>query len=132
MSSLEQMAHEIEEVFGVSCRFCCDQPLLIHDATVSSHLYHIAQEAVSNAIKHGKAAQIEIDLRNRGTSGVLNVQDNGSGIVPAPRERAGMGLDIMRHRATMIGGALAIESNWRGTSVTCRFPLPADEQCRGH
>jgi PAS domain S-box-containing protein len=130
MSSLEQMAHEIEEVFGVSCRFCCDQPLLIHNATVSSHLYHIAQEAVSNAIKHGKAAHIEIDLRNRGTSGVLNVQDNGSGIVPAPRERAGMGLDIMRHRATMIGWALAIESNWRGTSVTCRFPLPAEEQCR--
>jgi len=132
MSSLEQLTHEIREVFGVSCRFYSDEPLLIHDAAVSSHLYHIAQEAVSNAIKHGQAKQIEIDLRNRGTSGILIVRDNGSGIVPAPRERSGMGLDIMRHRATMVGGSLAIESDWRGTTVTCRFPLGAEHRETDH
>jgi PAS domain S-box-containing protein len=126
MSSLEQMAHEVEEVFGVSCRFYSNEPLLIRDPTVASHLYHIAQEAVSNAIKHGKAGQIEIDLRNRLASGVLTVRDTGCGIAPGPAEQAGMGLDIMKHRAKMIGGTLAIASNERGTTVTCRFPVAAE------
>jgi signal transduction histidine kinase len=123
MSSLEQMAHEVQEVFGVNCRFYSDEPVLIGDATVASHLYHIAQEAVSNAIKHGQAKQIEIHLRGKNASGVLMVRDTGSGIPPEPREHSGMGLDIMKHRATMIGGALVIASSGRGTTVTCRFPV---------
>jgi PAS domain S-box-containing protein len=127
MSSLEQMAHEVEEVFGVSCRFYSDEPLLMRDATVASHLYHIAQEAVSNGIKHGKARHIEINLRNRRTSGVLIVRDNGCGIASGPREHAGMGLDIMKHRAKMIGGALAIASSGQGTTVTCHFPVALEE-----
>ena len=123
MSSLDHMAHEIEEVFGVSCRFTSDEPLLMHDAAAASHLYHIAQEAVSNAIKHGKADHIEIDLQGGLDSGVLMVRDTGCGIRPGPQEHAGMGLDIMKHRATMIGGVLTILSDPRGTTVTCRFPV---------
>jgi PAS domain S-box-containing protein len=126
MSSLEQMAHEIEEVFGVTCRFYLETPLLIHDAAVASHLYHIAQEAVSNAIKHGKARHIEIQLRTRSASALLLVRDAGCGITPGPRERPGMGLDIMKHRATMIGGTLAIVSDAKGTTVTCHFPVPVE------
>ncbi len=126
MSSLEQMAHEVEEVFGVSCRFYSNEPLLIGDPVVASHLYHIAQEAVSNAIKHGKAGQIEIDLWNKRASGVLTVRDTGSGIAPGAQEHSGMGLDIMKHRAKMIGGALAIASDGQGTTVTCRFPLAVE------
>jgi PAS domain S-box-containing protein len=124
MSSLEQMAHEVEEVFGVGCRFYSDETLLIHDATVASHLYHIAQEAVSNGIKHGKARSIEIHLRASRASGLLMVRDTGSGIAPGSREHGGMGLDIMKHRANMIGGSLTISSNGQGTVVTCHFPVP--------
>jgi signal transduction histidine kinase len=127
MSSLEQMAHEVQEVFGVNCRFYSDEPVLIRDATVASHLYHIAQEAVSNAIKHGQAKQIEIHLRGKNATGVLMVRDTGSGIPPEPREHSGMGLDIMKHRATMIGGALVIASSGRGTTVTCRFPVVTEK-----
>jgi signal transduction histidine kinase len=126
MASLEQMAHEVEEVFGVSCRFYSDEPLLIRDATVASHLYHIAQEAVSNGIKHGRARHIDINLRNRRASGVLIVQDNGCGIAPGPAERSGMGLHIMKHRAIMIGGALVIGSDGQGTTVTCYFPVASE------
>jgi PAS domain S-box-containing protein len=125
MSSLEQMAHEMEEVFGVACRFYSEEPLPIHDPAVASHLYHIAQEAVSNAIKHGKSKHIEIDLHS-GAWGVLAIRDDGCGIAPGPRDRPGMGLDIMRHRAKMIGGALAIVSDPEGTIVTCRFPLAGE------
>ncbi len=53
MSALEQLAAEVEDLFGISCRFECDQPVLIHDNDAAMHLYHIAQEAVNNAIKHG-------------------------------------------------------------------------------
>jgi two-component system CheB/CheR fusion protein len=131
MSSLEQMAHEIQEVFGVSCRFFSEIPLLIHDPAVASHLYHIAQEAVSNAIKHGKAKHIEIDLRGGripGTlaSAVLVIHDTGCGIAPGPRPHSGMGLDIMKHRARMIGGAVEIASDQRGTTVTCSFSLAGE------
>jgi PAS domain S-box-containing protein len=126
MSSLEQMANEVHEVFGVSCLYS-GEPLLVYDATASSHLYHIAQEAVSNAIKHGKARHIEIDLRGGRASGVLTVRDTGCGIAPGPRQHSGMGLDIMKHRAKMIGGALAIASGSQGTTVTCRFPLAEEE-----
>ncbi len=100
--------------------------LLIGDAAVASHLYHIAQEAVSNAIKHGKAGQIEIDLWNKRASGVLSVRDTGCGIAPGAQEHSGMGLDIMKHRAKMIGGVLAIASDGQGTTVTCRFPVAAE------
>lgn len=126
MSSLDQMAREVEEVFGITCRFCSDGKVLIHDATVASHLYHIAQEAVSNAVKHGKAPQIDIYLRARRVSGVLMVVDTGSGIAPGGREHGGMGLNIMQHRARMIGGTLVISSNGQGTIVTCDFPVPAE------
>lgn len=127
MCSLEQMAHEIEEVFGVACRFHWDRPLLIHNAAVSSHLYHIAQEAASNAIKHGKATRVDIDLGGRYSSGVLIVRDNGSGISLTPGEPTGMGLEIMRHRAKMVGGSLDISSAPQGVIVTCHFPLNRED-----
>jgi PAS domain S-box-containing protein len=127
MCSLEQLAREIEEVFGVCCRFSPGVPVLIHDAAISSHVYHIAQEAVSNAIKHGKATHIDIDLRERHSSCVLTVQDNGLGIAKASGEHSGMGLEIMRHRARMMGGSLAITSTHMGVTVTCYFPLAGED-----
>ena len=62
MSALQQLSAEVEDVFGVSCQLQCEIPVLIHDVNVATHLYHISQEAVSNAIKHGKARKIEIGL----------------------------------------------------------------------
>ena len=57
MSALQHWAGEVEDLFGISCRFQCDTPVLIHDDAMATHLYHIAQEAVNNAIKHGHAQQ---------------------------------------------------------------------------
>ena len=55
MSALQQWAGEVQDLFGISCTFLCIEPVLIHDDAVATHLYHIAQEAVNNAIKHAKA-----------------------------------------------------------------------------
>ena len=62
MSALQQWAVEVEDLFGISCQFHCDSPVLIHDDIMSTHLYHIAQEAVNNAMKHGHATEIVITL----------------------------------------------------------------------
>jgi signal transduction histidine kinase len=125
MASLQRLAAEVEDFFNVSCRFVCVVPVLIDDVIVGTHLFHIAQEAVSNAIKHGRATHIIVALSATGGSGRLAIEDNGVGIPRMPVNTAGMGLHIMRYRASMIGGLLEItrEPNGAGTIVECSFPL---------
>jgi CheY-like chemotaxis protein len=81
------------------------------------HLYRIAQEAVSNAVKHGRAKNIRI----RVTKTSLTITDDGSGL-PASAKSEGMGLRIMRYRAEMIGGTLSVKNGrTKGVVVTCNF-----------
>jgi len=129
MGALRRLSAEVEDVFGVSCRLRCEHPVLIDDVSVATHLYHISQEAVTNAIKHGKAARIEIVLGVSGSRGLLKVRDNGSGCKKALSDIKGMGHHIMRHRAKMVGGTLEIQSaNPHGTEVTCIFPVHGKAQ----
>src|SRR5271154_365630 len=125
MSALQLWATEVEDLFGVSCRFQCETPVLIHDDTVATHLYHIAQEAVNNAIKHGHAQKILIRLTAEPGQGTLTIRDDGNGIAETLSGAQGMGLHIMNYRAGMVGGVLEVkpDSN-RGTVVTCSFPIP--------
>jgi signal transduction histidine kinase len=85
------------------------------------HLYRIAQEAVMNAVKAGKAKRISVRLTRRSGRGVLSVTDNGVGLREPPRR--GMGLMMMSHRARVLGALFGIRSRPRGTTrVTCVFP----------
>ena len=118
--ALRELAVGTRKVFGCDCRFRCDPPVLVPDHTVAIHLYRIAQEAVSNAIKHGQARRIEIGLTAKGHSVTLAVKDNGTGIPRKLPKRKGMGLRIMRYRAEVIGGALKVEPDPHGgTRVAC-------------
>ena len=124
MSALQVWAGEVEDLFGISCRFLCFLPVLIHDDTVATHLYYIAREAVNNAIKHGHASQIIIRLAADQEQGALTITDNGSGIKEATANNAGMGRHLMSYRARVIGGALDIQGVAAGgTAVTCLFPI---------
>jgi PAS domain S-box-containing protein len=124
MSALQLWAAEVEDLFGVSCRFQCETPVLIHDDTVATHLYHIAQEAVNNAIKHGAPRQVLIQLTEEEGRGTLLIKDDGKGIAENPVNTQGMGLHIMNYRAGVIGGTLeARRDTPRGTVVTCVFPV---------
>ena len=110
--------------FGIACHFQCDQAVLIHDASMATHLYHIAQEAVNNAIKHGRAKNILIHLFASERQGTLIIKDDGVGIERPSPPQTGVGLHIMNYRAGMIGGNLEIHREQpRGTAVTCRFPV---------
>jgi PAS domain S-box-containing protein len=124
MSALKQRAGELEDLFQIRCQFACEEPVLIDDVNVATHLYHIAQEAVNNAIRHGKSKNIVIGLSSRDGVGVLTIQDDGTGFSKKQTSQPGVGLSIMNYRADMVGGSLKVQANEGcGVMVTCVFPI---------
>lgn len=119
VSALEELAAKIEEMFQVSCLFVCDGPCLVHDNGVATHLFRIAQEGVSNAVKHGKARTVFIDLADSGNELRLAVRDDGIGIT-GTSDGKGIGFHTMAYRARIIGGTLSVRPGERGgTVVSC-------------
>jgi len=125
-AALQQLASRTRELLGAPCRYAGPAEIPPLAATTAGQLYRIAQEAVTNAAKHGKGAPIEIRLEN-GPEGLrLSVHDAGKGISPKKRKSFGMGLDIRRYRANLVGAALWIDSlRGQGTTVNCLLPRPA-------
>jgi len=124
MSALKKWANEVEGLFHIGCNFHCEKPLEIHDANLATHLYRIAQEAVNNAIRHGKSRNILISLSGKNETGTLVIQDDGDGFPKKPASPPGVGLSIMNYRADMVGGSLKVQPNQeRGITVTCMFPI---------
>ncbi|MGA3170315.1 MAG: sensor histidine kinase [Chthoniobacteraceae bacterium] len=121
LTALTDLAKHFSSQFKVACRFDYDQPILIHDPAATTHLYRIAQEAVHNAIRHGKARNILIRLGKAGSVIMLTVRDDGSGLPAAAAPSHGMGLRNMKYRASMIGGNLTLENGRPGALVTCSF-----------
>ena len=122
-SALHELATNTEKIFRIQCDCDFAEPVEIHDHAAATHLFRIAQEAVSNAIKHGKARRLVISLRKVRGRVVLKVSDNGGGFPRRASKNKGMGLRIMQSRAGMIGGTIAIEpNNGGGINVTCAMP----------
>ena len=80
MSALKRWSGEVEKMFHIPCELRIKEPVLIHDATMSTHLYRIAQEAVNNAVKHGKAQNIAITLLTGNDYGTLKIENDGAGL----------------------------------------------------
>jgi PAS domain S-box-containing protein len=122
-AALQELAGIVQRLFDVSCVFEGPEKFTVRDQDTATHLYRIAQEAANNAIKHGKAKKIVIQLRrSENGAGSLIVSDNGGGLKPTPK-KSGMGLRIMNFRARMIGATLSIApKNGGGIRVTCNFP----------
>ena len=123
VSALEELADNADALFNTPCRFLCDVPIVIHDHSVAHHLYYIAQEAIVNAVKHGQARSIEVQLVAADDGGyVLAVRNDGVRFMPPPAQGRGMGIRIMKYRARMIGASLEIRSRpGAGAEVLCRF-----------
>lgn len=125
VSALQELTSKTESLFNVSCRFECEHSVLIHDNAVATHLYYIGQEAISNAVKHGKAQRIRVGLAAENHRITLTVQDDGVGFPEVLEKHAGMGLHIMNYRARMVDGSLTIERDTTGgTTVTCSLQNP--------
>jgi signal transduction histidine kinase len=123
MAAFEELANNIASISKIACVFERDSPVVIRDAAIATHLYRIAQEAISNAIRHGKAKRIGISLWEQAGVVTLTIEDDGVGLPEIWQRGQGLGTRIMAHRAAMIGAALALEPNpTGGTLVRCSFP----------
>jgi len=122
MSALEALAATTQNLFGVSCVFRCETLVPVRNASTAVHLYRIAQEAVTNAIRHGAPQTISIELSGRRDRATLTITNDGHQFpTELPRHR-GMGLQVMSHRAEMIDGTLDVQPvPTGGTRVTCMF-----------
>ncbi len=100
-------------------------PVSIPSDLFATHLFRIAQEAVTNAVKHADARQIVIRLASEENEFRLEIADDGKGL-PEARGNSGAGLRIMEHRCALLGGALALRARpGGGTVVSCVLPRTA-------
>ena len=130
---LRRLARTTAELTPADCRFEAADGLTVGDPAVAHHLYRIAQEAVGNAVRHGRAKTVTVALTDDGTDrAVLTVTDDGGGFDPAAvaaDPEGGMGLTAMRYRAKAVGGRLAFEpAEGGGTRVVCVFPHAARDR----
>jgi signal transduction histidine kinase len=120
MTALAELARQTTEIHGIPCGFECPAPVELDNDNESTHLYRIAQEALSNATRHAKASAIWIRLEQVDGRLVLEVQDTGIGMQATPNSGKGVGLRLMEHRCAMIGGNFSIEPRPDGgTCIAC-------------
>lgn len=131
--ALEGLAQNTQERCNVQCHFLCNESVCVRDSTTATQLYRIAQEAVTNAIKHGRARQILIELRVATPALTLTITDDGEGLPDLPLHHEGLGLRIMSHSAGLIGGRFTAECNGgSGTVVTCALTTKPEDLAEEH
>lgn len=125
VAALTDFCSTSESVFKVTCKLHCDDNPPKLGLKPAAHLYRIAQEAVKNAIAHGRAKRIDVRLAFQDGLGTLAIQDNGVGVAEPCDRPHGTGLHTMAYRARAIGASLEVSRRSpRGTTVTCVYPLP--------
>lgn len=122
-AALEELAANTERMFRVACECTCTDGLSVKRSDAALHLYRIAQEALSNALRHGQATRVEIilerldDGRKR-----LVIRDNGSGIVHSGAQRPGLGMRIIQYRVESLSAKVEFGlAEGGGTEVRCCF-----------
>jgi signal transduction histidine kinase len=120
--ALRELAVRAHRMSGVPCEFHAAGDVLVRNPGTAQHLYRIAQEALSNAVRHARASRIRIELRGADDGLRLKVQDDGVGL-PDHLRAAGLGLRTMTFRAQALEGELVIEpAEGGGTRVACHVP----------
>ncbi len=121
--ALRSLAEQACENREIQCHFKADRGARVSDDSVALHLYRVAQEALTNAVKHSGAKHVLITLGRDKEAVCVSVQDDGKGFSPK-RKSKGLGLHIMRYRANALGGKLKIEKRASGgMAITCVIPL---------
>jgi PAS domain S-box-containing protein len=120
MTSLRELAERTTDLYRVDCQFECSAPILIREHSAATHLYRIAQEALNNAMRHGRPTRVRIRLGVARDKVILGVRDNGVGIRRRVPEARGIGFHIMQHRADALSGSLVVQKiPGGGTEVVC-------------
>src|SRR6266536_1516058 len=122
--ALQGLAENITERFGIDCVFEGGESLRLRDSAIATQLYRIAQEAVTNSIKHAGAQRITICLTTTSSELLLTISDDGIGFPDNLLNSEGLGLRLMRHGASLAGASFDVRRNGqRGTIVTCKLNL---------
>ncbi len=134
MSALYELAASVTRLFKVPCHFVCSSRVLLHDVQAATHLYRIAQEAVSNATRHARAHHIWIRLRTGARDGVrLSIEDDGRGLQAGGERPQGLGLRIMSYRASIIGATFNLgDRHGGGTRIVCEWKPHKPQQKAAH
>ena len=123
-AALDSLARRASKLFKVSCRFERDGALPPLEPNVAAQLYKLAQEAVTNAIKHGQARRVGIRLVPDSARIILTIHNDGTPFSGLGDPAVGMGLKIMNYRAGLIGALLEFKSDGSpGARVICTVPL---------
>jgi len=131
MVALRELASSVSAFFNIECTFRCPASVMITDNSAATHLYRIAQESVQNALRHGKASRVTLELLSTRKGIHLSVTDNGIGFPSLDQLKAGMGLRTMNHRAHVIGAAFSIAPLPRGgTRMSCDMPNSERKETR--
>lgn len=130
MVALEELAENMTARFKVPCRFYADGGVVhVRDGAIVTQLYRIAQEAVTNAMKHAQAHNVKINLVENASCVVLSVTDDGVGLPRPLPQGGGLGLRLMAHGAALVGGDFQVSRNGDGgTTVTCKVNVATEEE----
>ena len=122
--SLAALIDEQRAASGLDFHFFHNEIPADFDREKALALYRIAQEALSNTIRHAKAANVHVSLVRRDDRITLSVEDDGAGFTPAAKPVTSLGLTLMRERMLQLGGTLAVESApGRGTHIAAEVAL---------
>ena len=124
VDALESMISDFEKRSNVSCVFKHKKIGHINE-TLTTALYRITQEAVTNALRHSSASSIEVELKMDGNFLILNIKDNGCGFIKTDENEINtFGLAGMEERADLAGGKLEIFSTpENGTEICCKIKM---------
>lgn len=122
-AALDDLAARVTEQSGIAVTWECPEWVEMPDHRAATQMFRIAQEAVTNALRHGRPRQIRLTLLSEPDGLRLRIKDDGIGMQMGTEESYGLGLRIMHYRAALIGGVLQIGSSiGGGTIVTCTLP----------
>jgi PAS domain S-box-containing protein len=123
-AAIEWQAEELRLQSGVRTRLDLHAEDLDLSTTLSTALFRIVQETLSNVARHADAEEVTISLRRQASHVVLSIADDGRGFDPERIAGPSFGLLAMRERALALGGDLSIESRpVKGTTVVARLPI---------
>ena len=126
VGALQLLAETVRTNFRTPCVCEADASIVIQNSDTETHLFRIAQEAVNNALRHGKPTKVNLSLQQVSqTECELRIEDDGSGLKKSKSaERNGIGVKVMDYRANLVGARLTVKARpRRGVIVTCRFPF---------
>jgi PAS domain S-box-containing protein len=122
MVALRQLIENVEATSELACTFDCPDPVAVQDDQIATHLFRIAQEAVTNTVKHARATRLCVSLKKTAGNIELEIRDDGVGIDENAKATSGLGLRIIENRCELIAADLRIGvARSGGTVVACKL-----------